>query len=221
MNIFFIALRRELKIIVHHPSQIVNPLLFFVIIITLFPLAISPESSQLSIIAPGIIWVSAILSVLLSLNNLFYFDYENGVLEQMASSPHSLSLLIFAKVTAHWLSTGIPILLISPLLGVLLFLDNDSLKVLFLTLLLGTPSLSLIGVIGAALTVSLKNTGILLSLITLPLYIPVLIFAVSAISYSQQNLNFDGQLYFLAFILSLSLLLSPLLSKMAIKINLE
>lgn len=221
MNIFFITLWRELKVVVNHPSQIFNPLLFFVIIIALFPLAISPEAAVLSEIAPGIIWVCATLAVLLSLNHLFYFDYENGTLEQMVSSRHSLSWLVLAKITAHWLSTGLPILLISPLLSLLLFLDTASTKVLLLTLLLGTPSLSLIGTIGAALTVSLKNSGMLLSLMILPLYIPVLIFATSAVSYQQQNLNFDGQLYFLAFILSLSLIVVPFISEMALKISLE
>lgn len=221
MTIFLTAVWRELKIMIHHPAQIINPLLFFIIVVALFPLAVSPESNQLSLIASGVIWISAMLAVLLSLNHLFYFDYENGVLEQMAISPYSLNTLIMAKIFAHWISTGLPILIISPLLGILLFLDNKSSEVLLLTLLLGTPSLSLIGAMGASLTVSLKNTGILLSLIILPLYIPVLIFAVSAVKHAQQGISFSGQLYFLAFIFSLSLLISPWISKMAIKINLE
>ncbi len=221
MNIFVITLKRELKLISKHPSQVVNPLLFFIISISLFPLAISPEPELLKSIAPGLIWVAAMLAVLLSLPHLFYFDYENGSLEQMLLSRHSITVLILAKISAHWLSSGLPIILITPLLSMLLFLDSSSTEVLLLSLLLGTPSLSLIGTIGAALTVSLKNTGILLSLMILPLYIPILIFAVSAVNYTQQALNISGQLYFLGFILCLSLLLALLLTKFALMISLE
>lgn len=221
MSIFTLSLAKELKIIIKNPSHAINPLLFFIVSVALFPLAVSPEAKVLSEIAPGIIWVCAMLAVLLSLNTLFYQDYESGLLEQMAMSKHPLSLLIFAKISAHWLMTGLPIILISPLLAVLLFLDDNSTQTLLLTLLIGTPSLSLIGTIGAALTVSLKNANMLLSLMILPLYIPILIFAVSAISYSAQGLNFDGQLYFLGFILMLSLMVVPFISGLALKISLE
>ena len=221
MNLFLLSLRRELLTVIKSPSHLFNPLLFFIISVSLFPLAISPQAQVLSEIAPGIIWVCAMLSVLLSLNNIFYYDYENGSLEQIVMSKHSLVLLVLSKITAHWLTTGLPIILISPLLTLLLFLDSNSTQALMLTLLIGTPSLSLIGAIGGALTVSLKNSGMLLSLMVLPLYIPVLIFAVSAISYAQQGLSFAGQLYFLGFITSLSLMIAPILSKMAVKISLE
>ncbi len=221
MNIFILSLKRELSTVINNPSYALNPLLFFVISVSLFPLAISPEADVLSQIAPGVIWVCAMLAVLLSLGNLFYYDYENGSLEQIVMSKHSLTLLVLSKITAHWLLTGLPIIIISPLLAILLFLDKASTQTLLITLLIAMPSLSLIGAIGAALTVSVKNSGILLSLMILPLYIPILIFGVSAISHTQQGLNFAGQLYFLGFITVLSLLIAPFISKMAIKINLE
>lgn len=221
MNIFILSLKRELSTVINNPSYALNPLLFFVISVSLFPLAISPEADVLSQIAPGVIWVCAMLAVLLSLGNLFYYDYENGSLEQIVMSKHSLTLLVLSKITAHWLLTGLPIIVISPLLAILLFLDKASTQTLLITLLIAMPSLSLIGAIGAALTVSVKNSGILLSLMILPLYMPILIFGVSAISHTQQGLNFAGQLYFLGFITVLSLLVAPFISKMAIKINLE
>ena len=161
------------------------------------------------------------LAVLLSLNSLFHYDFENGVLEQMATSHHSLALLILSKITAHWILTGIPIILLSPLLGLFLFLDSESIKVLMITLLLATPSLSLIGSIGASLIVGVKNSGMLLSLLILPLYIPILIFASSAVSQAQFGLEISGQLYFLATILLLSLMSAPFVSSIALKISLE
>jgi heme exporter protein B len=173
VNIYTQTLKRDLKIAIRNPSRVLNPLLFFIISVSLFPLAISPESSTLSQIASGIIWVASMLSVLLSLNNLFYYDFENGILEQMIISHHNLPLLILAKTTAHWLLTGLPIVLISPLLGGLLFLDFSAIKILMLSLLLATPSLSLIGAIGASLIVGIKNSGMLLSLLIIPLYIPI------------------------------------------------
>lgn len=221
MNIYGQTLKRDLRIAFRNPSQILNPLLFFMIAVSLFPLAISPESQTLTQIAAGIIWVTSMLSVLLSLNTLFHLDFENGVLEQMLTSPHSLPLLVLAKITAHWLLTGVPIILLSPLLGMFLFLEVEAIKILVLTLLLATPSLSLIGGIGASLIVGIKNSGMLLSLLILPLYIPILIFASSAISQTQFGLAITGHLYFLAMIAVISLLLSPFVSALAIKINLE
>jgi len=221
MNIYTQTLKRDLRIAIRNPSSVMNPLLFFVISVSLFPLAISPEPSTLSQIAAGIIWVASMLSVLLSLNTIFHNDFENGVLEQMAISHHSLPLLILSKIISHWILTGIPIILLSPLLGVFLFLDSKATLVLMTTLLLATPSLSLIGSIGASLIVSIKNTGMLLSLLVLPLYIPILIFASSAVSQSQFGLDITGQLYFLAAILVISFMTAPYVSAAAIKISLE
>lgn len=221
MNIYLQTLTRDLHSAIRNLSSVLNPLLFFIISISLFPLAISPEASMLSQIAAGIIWVASMLAVLLSLNTLFHNDFDNGVLEQMVVSHHSLPLLILSKIVVHWLLTGVPIILLSPLLGVLLFLDNESIKVLMLTLLLATPSLSLIGAIGASLIVSIKNSGMLLSLLILPLYIPILIFASSAVSQAQSGLEIDAQLYFLATILVVSLMLAPFISALSLKISLE
>ncbi len=221
MNIYLKTLKRDLHVALRNPSSVLNPLLFFIISESLFPLAISPEASVLSQIAAGIIWVASMLAVLLSLNALFHHDYENGILEQMITSHHSLPLLILSKITAHWLLTGIPIILLSPLLGVFLFLDDNGIKVLMITLLLATPSLSLIGSIGASLIVGIKNSGMLLSLLILPLYIPILIFASSAVSQAQFGLSIDSQLYFLAMFLVLSLMSAPFISAIALKISLE
>ncbi|MDP6728167.1 MAG: heme exporter protein CcmB [Gammaproteobacteria bacterium] len=221
MKIYAKTLARDLKMALRNPSSFLNPLLFFVIAISLFPLAISPEAHTLSNIAPGVIWVTCMLSVLLSLNALFHYDFDNGVLEQMVISPFSLSLMLLAKITAHWLLTGLPIILLSPLMGMVLFLDIDSIYILMLTLLLATPSLSLIGAIGASLIVGIKNSGMLLSLLILPLYIPILIFATSAVSQAQFDLSISGQLYFLVTILLISLMASPFVSALALKVSLE
>ncbi|SMN00015.1 ABC transporter involved in cytochrome c biogenesis, CcmB subunit [uncultured Candidatus Thioglobus sp.] len=221
MNIYLQTFKRDLKIAIRNPSSVLNPLLFFIISISLFPLAISPESSVLSQIAAGIIWVASMLAVLLSLNTLFHNDFDNGVLEQMLIAKRSLPLLILSKIAVHWLLTGMPIILLSPLLGLFLFIDSDSIKVLMLTLLLATPSLSLIGAIGASLIVGIKNSGMLLSLLILPLYIPLLIFASSAVSQAQFGQAFDAQLYFLATILITSLMTAPFVSALALRVSLE
>ena len=199
MSIFLNTISRDLKMAIRNPSSFLNPLMFFVISISLFPIAISPEAETLSRMAPGIIWVIAMLSVLLSLNTLFHYDFDNGVLEQMIISHHSLSLILLAKTIAHWILSGLPIIILSPFLGMALFLNSESIIILILTLIIATPCLSLIGSIGASLVVGIKNSGMLLSLLILPLYIPILIFATSAISNAQSNLAIDGQLYFLGF----------------------
>ena len=212
---------RDLKMALRNPSSFLNPLMFFVISISLFPIAISPEAQTLSSIAPGIIWVITMLSVLLSLNSLFHYDYDSGVLEQMVISHHSLPLILLAKTLAHWMLSGLPIIILSPFLGMALFINTEGIYILVLTLIIATPCLSLIGSIGASLVVGIKNSGMLLSLLILPLFIPILIFATSAVSQSQSNLPIDGQLYFLGFILILSLLITPFLSALSLKINLE
>ena len=212
---------RDLKMALRNPSSFLNPLMFFVISISLFPIAISPEAQTLSSIAPGIIWVITMLSVLLSLNSLFHYDYDSGVLEQMVISHHSLPLILLAKTSAHWMLSGLPIIILSPFLGMALFINTEGIYILILTLIIATPCLSLIGSIGASLVVGIKNSGMLLSLLILPLYIPILIFATSAVSQSQSNLPIDGQLYFLGFISILSLLITPFLSALSLKIILE
>jgi len=221
LNIFVQTMTRDLKMALRNPSSFLNPLMFFVISISLFPIAISPEAQTLSSIAPGIIWVITMLSVLLSLNSLFHYDYDSGVLEQMVISHHSLPLILLAKTLAHWMLSGLPIIILSPFLGMALFINTEGIYILVLTLIIATPCLSLIGLIGASLVVGIKNSGMLLSLLILPLFIPILIFATSAVSQSQSNLPIDGQLYFLGFILILSLLITPFLSALSLKISLE
>ncbi len=206
---FFTLLQRDLKIAIRHRGDIFNPLLFFIMVVTLFPLGIGPEPQMLARIAPGIIWVAALLASMLSLERLFKADFSDGSLEQMLLSPQPLSVLVLAKVLAHWLLTGIPLIIIAPLLAVLLNLDGNSYGALIATLALGTPVLSLLGAIGVALTVGLRKGGVLLSLLILPLYIPVLIFATSAIDAAGMNLPYSGQLAIIGAMLVGSLTLAP------------
>lgn len=207
---FLTLLKRDLKIAVRHRGDIFNPLLFFIMVVTLFPLGIGPEPQTLTRIAPGIIWVAALLASMLSLERLFKADFADGTLEQMMLCPQPLSLMVLAKVLAHWLLTGIPLIIIAPLLAVLLHLESNSYGALIATLTLGTPVLSLLGAIGVALTVGLRKGGVLLSLLILPLYIPVLIFATSAIDAAGMNLPYDGQLAIIGALLVGSLTLAPL-----------
>lgn len=206
---FFTLLKRDLKIAIRHRGDIFNPLLFFVMVVTLFPLGVGPEPQMLARIAPGIIWVAALLASMLSLERLFKADYMDGTLEQMLLSPQPLSIMVLAKVFAHWILTGVPLIIIAPLLAVLLNLDTNSYGALIATLTLGTPVLSLLGAIGVALTVGLRKGGVLLSLLILPLYIPVLIFATSAIDAASMNLPYDGQLALIGAMLAGSLTLAP------------
>ncbi|WP_298773330.1 heme exporter protein CcmB [uncultured Shewanella sp.] len=206
---FLAVLLRDLHVAVRHRNDIFNPLLFFILVIVLFPLAIGPEPQTLSKIAPGCIWVAALLSSMLSLERLFKADHLDGSLEQMLLSPHPLTLLVSAKVIAHWILTGIPLIIIAPLLALLLHLEPQSYSALFITLALGTPILSLLGAIGAALTVGLPKGGVLLSLLILPLYIPVLIFSTSAIDAASMNLVYNGQLAIIGAMLITSLILAP------------
>ncbi|MCL1060470.1 heme exporter protein CcmB [Shewanella sp. Choline-02u-19] len=206
---FGTVLKRDLQIAIRHRGDIFNPLLFFVLVVTLFPLAIGPEPQVLTRVAPGIIWVAALLASMLSLERLFKADYVDGSLEQMLLSPQPLPLMVLAKVLAHWILTGVPLILVAPLLAVLLHLDSNSYGALIATLALGTPVLSLLGAIGVALTVGLHKGGVLLSLLILPLYIPVLIFATSAIDAAGLNLPYDGQLAIIGAMLIGSLTLAP------------
>ncbi|OUS25890.1 heme exporter protein CcmB [Thalassotalea sp. 42_200_T64] len=216
---FFTILKRDLTIALRHRDDIINPLLFFIIVVSLFPLGIGPVSNTLMKIAPGVIWVAALLATLLSLERLFKNDHADGSLEQLLLSPCPTFILVLAKILAHWLITGLPLIIIAPLLGVLLNLHQDSYTALMLTLLLGTPVLSLLGAIGVALTVGLKKGGMLLSLLVLPLYIPVLIFATSAIDAASMNLPYNGQLAIIAAIFFGSLTLAPFAVGSALKVS--
>ncbi|MEL3923075.1 heme exporter protein CcmB [Aeromonas enteropelogenes] len=214
-------IHRELLIALRQRSDILNPIWFFLIVITLFPLGIGPEPKLLARIAPGIIWVAALLAAMLSLERLFRDDFSDGSLEQMMLMPHPLGLLALAKVVAHWLLTGLTLLLISPLLAILLSLDMNTYLAVVATLALGTPVLSLLGAVGVALTVGLRKGGVLLSLLILPLYIPVLIFATSAIDAAGMSLPYGGQLAILAAMLVGALTLTPLAVSAALRVSLN
>ncbi|WP_412497757.1 heme exporter protein CcmB [Vibrio furnissii] len=212
-------IRRELLIAFRRQADIFNPLWFFIIVITLFPLSIGPDPSLLSRIAPGIVWVAALLSALLSLERLFRDDYQDGSLEQMMLMPVPLPVVVISKVLAHWLLTGVPLILISPLLAILLSLDMNTWLSVVLTLLLGTPTLSFIGAIGVALTVGLQKGGVLLSLLVLPLYIPILIFATSAIDAASLGMVYNGQLAILAAMFMGALTLTPFAIAAALRVS--
>jgi heme exporter protein B len=221
LSAFYLLLKRDLILAYRHRAELANPLLFFLIVISLFPLGISPESKVLQGIAPGIIWVAALLAAMLSLDSLFRSDFEDGTLEQLALSAHSLSLLILAKVLAHWLVTGLPLIIIAPFLAVLLFLPESAIFTLIITLALGTPVLSLIGAIGVALTVGLRSGGVLLSLLVLPLYIPVLIFATGAVHEAVRGFPVTGYFYLLGALLTLSVTLAPFATAAALRVSLS
>lgn len=221
LKAFYTLLKRDLTLAYRHRAELANPLLFSVIVISLFPLGISPEPKILQLIAPGVIWVVALLAAMLSLDNLFRSDFEDGSLEQIVLTAHSLPLLVLAKVVAHWLVTGLPLLVLAPFLGILLFLPQQTMVTLMVTLILGTPILSLIGAIGVALTVGLRRGGVLVSLLVLPLYIPVLIFAAGAVNEAARGFPVVGQLYFLGALLCLALTLSPFAIAAALRISLS
>lgn len=216
-----VLLKRDLTLAYRRRSEMINPLLFFVLVTMLFPLGIGAEAALLRQVAPGVIWVAALLAALLSLETLLRPDFEDGSLEQLLLSPHPLSVLMIARVFAHWLVTGLPLLIVAPLLGLLLDLPAHANLTLLLTLALGTPVLSLVGTIGVALTVGLRKGGMILSLLVLPLYIPVLIFAASAVDAAGAGLPVDAHLSLLAGLLLLALSLSPAATAAALKISLS
>ena len=218
---FLILIRRDLMLAVRHRAEMANPILFFVLVTSLFPLGIGANPALLQAVAPGVIWVAALLAALLSIENVFRSDFEDGSLEQYLLSSHPLSVLVLAKITAHWLVTGLPLLLISPLLGILMGLPIDAIKILFITLLLGTPVLSLIGAVGVALTVGLRKGGMILSLLVLPLYVPVLIFASSAVDTAATGLPVTAHLSLIAALLLLALSLSPFATAAALRVSLS
>ncbi|MCW8908330.1 MAG: heme exporter protein CcmB [Sedimenticola sp.] len=218
---FRTLLGRDLLLAMRRRSDLFTTLFFFVIVVSLFPLGIGPEMNTLRMIAPGVFWVAALLASMLALERLFAIDYEDGALEQMLLTPQPLSLLVLAKVLAHWLVTGLPLVLMAPLLGLQYDLSSEALGVMVVSLLLGTPALSLIGAIGAALTLGLRGGGVLVSLLVLPLYIPVLIFGSGAVEATASGLGGQGHLSMLGAILVLSLLFAPLAASAALRISAE
>ncbi len=219
LKAFYHLLLRDLRLAFRSRHELVNPLIFFVLIVSLFPLAVTPTAEVLREMAPGVIWVSALLAVLLSLDRLFKQDYEDGSLDQLMLSQNPLMILVLAKVCAHWLLTGLPLVIISPLLGMFLTVPEKAMPTLVYSLLLGTPVLSLIGAIGVSLTVAVNRGGVLLSLIVLPLYIPILIFGANAVDVAMDGLSVNGQLLFLGSVLVLALSLAPLATAVALRIT--
>jgi heme exporter protein B len=218
---FMTILRRDLILAMRRRSDLFTILFFFVIVVSLFPLGVGPEMETLRTIAPGVVWVAALLASMLALERLFAIDYLDGTLEQMLLAPQPLFILVLGKVTAHWLVTGVPLVLMAPVLGIQYDLSIEALQVLILSLLLGTPALSLIGAIGAALTLGLRGGGVLVSLLVLPLCIPVLIFGTGAIEASVSGLGEQGHLLMLGAILVLAVLFAPLATSAALRISAE
>ena len=219
--IFWTIINCEFQIAMRKQAEILNPLWFFLIVITLFPLVIGPDPKLLSRIAPGVAWVAALLSALLSFERLFRDDYIDGSLEQLMLTSQPLVLTALAKVLAHWLLTGLPLILLSPIAALLLSLEISIWWALVLTLLLGTPVLSCLGAIGVALTVGLRKGGVLLSLLVVPLFIPVLIFSASVLDAAGLNLPYSGQLAILGAILAGVMTLSPFAIATALRISLD
>lgn len=215
------VLVKDLRIAARRRSDALNPLLFLLMVVTLFPLGIGPGPDILARIAPGIIWVAALLATLLGLDRLFKDDYNDGSLEQLCLLPQPLAFTLTAKVAAHWLLSGLPLVILSPLLALLLNLPLDAWWALALTLLLGTPALSALGAIGAALTLQLQRGGSLVSLILLPLFIPLLIFATSAVENAGMGLAVQGQLAILAAISVLTVTLAPLAMAAAVRMSMN
>ncbi len=218
---FILAIRRDLLLAARHKTEIVTALFFFVIVVNLLPLGIGPDTDLLRKIAPGALWIGALLATLLGLQRLFAPDHADGTLEQMALSPQSFTLLIAGKIVAHWLVSGLPVVLMAPILGVQFDLPGRSLGLLMLSLLLGTPILSLIGAVGAALTLGVRGGGALLSLLILPLYIPALIFGAGAVEADLAGLGAEGHLSLLGAVLVVSLFFAPWASTAALRVALE
>lgn len=215
------SLKRQLLLAYRRPVDTINPLLFFLLVVTLFPLGIGPEPAQLAEFAPGILWIVALLASLMAAEGMFRQDYEDGSLEQLLLAPQPLYLASLTYTAAHWLVTGLPLTLLSPLFATMLQLPVAALPVLMLSMLLGTAVLSLVGSIGAALTVSLKRGGMLISLIIVPLYIPVLIFAAGAVRFAAEGFDASPQLLLLAGMLSLAVALAPFAISAGLRISVD
>ncbi len=221
MSALWAVIRRDLLLAMRRKSEVLTALFFFAIVSSLFPLGIGPETDMLRKIAPGVLWVGALLAAMLSLNRLFAADHQDGTLEQMALSPTPLALLVSGKVLAHWLVSGLPLVLLAPVLGLQFDLSAPALVVLVGSLLLGTPLLSLIGAIGAALTLGVRGGGVLLSLLVLPLYVPALIFGAGAVEADISGLGAGGHLSLLAALTVLAAFFAPWAATAALRVALE
>lgn len=220
-NVFIGLVRRDLLLAFRRRAEMVQPMVFLLVVVSLFPLGIGPEPQRLADMAAGVIWIAALLATVLSLETLFRSDFEDGSMEQFILSGHPLTVIALAKILTHWLISGLPIVLLAPLLALWMNLPLDGLGILMLSLAIGTPVLSLIGAIGSALTVGLKRGGQLLSLLVFPLYVPLLILATNAVGSALAGLPYNGQLGLMTAGLIAALTLAPFATAAALKLALE
>ena len=221
MNPYMAVLRRDLSLALRRKNEVMTSVFFFVVVAALFPLGIGPEMNTLRLIAPGVLWVGALLASMLSLGRLFASDHQDGTLEQMVLSSASLPGLVGAKILAHWLLSGLPLVVLSPVLALQFDLNAQAIEVLMATLLLGTPLLSLIGAVGAALTLGVRGADVLLSLLVLPLYVPALVFGAGAVQSQTAGLGASAHLSILAAMLLVAAVFSPWACASALRIALE
>ena len=221
LSTVFSLIARDLRLSLRRQADIASVLFFFIIVVSLFPLGIGPETEQLRKLAPGVLWVAALLATMLSLPRLFADDHRDGTLEQLALSPQPLGLIVLGKVAAHWLVSGLPLTLLAPVLGLQFDLSTDALQILTLSLLIGTPALSGIGAIGAALTLGVRGGGVLLSLLILPLYIPVLIFGAGAVDATVTGVGAQAHLSLLGALTLAGVFFAPWPTAAALRIALE
>ncbi len=221
LGLLMLVVRRDLILAMRRRADVLTTLIFFVMVVSLFPLGVGPEMAMLRKMAPGVLWVAALLSSMLSLGRLFSADYLDGTLEQMMLAPQSLSMLVLGKMAAHWVVSGLPLVLMAPVLGLQFDMTGEALVVLIIGLLLGTPILSMVGAIGAALTLGLRGGGVLLSLLVLPLCIPVLIFATGAVDAVTSGLNITAHLSLLGAFFVMALVFTPWVTAQALRISME
>jgi heme exporter protein B len=216
-----LVIRRDLLLAMRRRADVLTTLIFFVMVVSLFPLGVGPELDMLRIMAPGVVWVAALLASMLSLGRMFSADYLDGTLEQMMLAPQPLSIMVLGKILAHWMMSGLPLVLMAPVLGLQFDMSVQSLWVLIVALLLGTPILSMIGAVGAALTLGLRGGGVLVSLLVLPLCIPVLIFGAGAVEAITSGMSVGSHLSLLGAILALALVFTPWITAQALRISME
>ncbi len=220
-SLLLLVIRRDLVLAMRRRADVLTTLIFFVMVVSLFPLGVGPEIDMLRKMASGVLWVAALLASMLSLGRLFSADYLDGTLEQMLLAPQSLSVLVLGKMVSHWMVSGLPLVLMTPVLGLQFDMSVQAIGVLMLSLLLGTPILSMVGAIGAALTLGLRGGGVLLSLLVLPLCIPVLIFGTGAVQAVNSGLNVSPHLSLLGALLVLALAFTPWVTAQALRISME
>jgi heme exporter protein B len=221
LRVYLQMIRRDLLLAARQKADVLNTLFFFVVVVTIVPLGIGPEPNLLRAIAPGVVWVAALLAAILSLPRLFANDHADGTLEQMLLSAEPLPLIVMGKTTAHWLTTGLPLTVIAVVFGVVFDLGFAETTVLVTSLLLGTPVLSLIGAVGAALTLGLRGGGVLTSLLVLPLFIPVLIFGAGAVGAAAAGVGYAAYLLLLGAFLLFAMVLTPWIVGLALRISVE